>query len=93
MLNPFIGSELPPPIALLLEFVFNCIPPAELGVELCSVAEVGFPLTATGFYYWLLLSICVKMSLVYFNLLVISALLLSRAWFRGIVDLSPFLFT
>lgn len=57
MLKPFIGSEFPAPIALLLELEFNCIPPAELGVELCSVAEVGFPpLTATGFYYWLLLS-------------------------------------
>ena len=48
MLKPFIGSALPPPIALLLEFEFSCIP-AELGVELCSVADVGLPLTATGF--------------------------------------------
>ena len=35
----------------------------------------------------------VRMSFVYLSLFVISALLLSRAWFRGIVDLSPFLFT
>lgn len=33
------------------------------------------------------------MSLVYFNRFVISALLLSSAWFNGMVDRSPFLFT
>jgi membrane protein implicated in regulation of membrane protease activity len=41
----------------------------------------------------LLLSMWVKMSFVYLSLFVISALFDSSAWFRGKVDLSPFLFT
>ena len=41
----------------------------------------------------LLLSMCVRISLVYFKRLVISWLLLSRAKLRGMIDLSPLLFT
>jgi hypothetical protein len=46
-----------------------------------------------GVVWVLLLSMCVRMSFVYLSLFVISALFDSRAWFKGKVDLSPFLFT
>lgn len=101
ILNPFIGSPFTgipdndgAPTALLLELELSYIPFAAPPVGVDESEAVGFCLlTAAGFYYWLLLSMWVRISLVYFNLFVISALLLSNAWLRGIVDLSPFLLT
>ena len=56
------------------------------------MADRGFEGRVGGF--WLLLfNMCVKISFVYFRRFVISALLLSSAWFKGMVDLSPFLLT
>ena len=75
-------------IALLLELTAEVTVPILVGPPV-------LPAVAGPVFYLLLLllSIWVKMSLVYLSLLVISAFCDSRARFNGRVDLSPFLFT
>ena len=73
---------------LLLVLTAEAIVPCLLGP-----APVEPELGAVNGAFALLFSMCVRMSLVYLSLLVISALLDSNARFSGIVYLSPFLLT
>lgn len=67
----------------------------EVVASLCPVPALRLPevVCAVLPVAALLFSICVRMSFVYFKRFVISALLLSNAWFKGKVDRSPFLLT
>ena len=71
---------------------FPIVPDLILVALVYTLAVLG----AVDAVYWagaLLFNMWVNMSFVYFNLFVISALLLSRAWLSGMIDRSPFLFT
>ena len=82
--NPFIDSpfefgvpaKFKPGIGAPLLLEFELIP---VGPAVGSEPMLGLDDRPWAFGWALLLSMCVKISLVYFNLLVISALLLSRA--------------
>ena len=69
----------------------GAVPPLRMLVGLtCTLAVLG----AWGYALELgplLLSMCVRMSLVYLSRLVISWLLESSAWLSGMIDRSPFL--
>ena len=80
--------------APLLPGLPGAVPPVRmLDGFTCTLAVLGAWPPAAFEEGPLLFSMCVKMSLVYLRRLVISWLLESSAWLRGMMERSPFLLT